>query len=116
MNQLNEEKQNKLQHDLQNESFADCADNLRIAKNYSEAIRVCLEGLSSNPEFDRGRLVLARIYYDCGYIDFSLRELAYIYQKCPDNIYVKRLMDYFKRAKKPSKETSIIISDFIEKK
>ncbi len=114
MNQFNEEIQIRPQRNLQDKSFADYADGLRISKNYSEAIRVCLDGLSKDPEFDKGRLVLARIYYDCGYIDFSLRELSYISQKSPENLYIKRLIDHFRRAKKNPKETSIIISEFSE--
>lgn len=83
----------KIREDLQSESFAEYAEMLRISKKYSASIRVCLDGLSKNPSMDKGRLVLARTYYDCGYVDFALRELTFLSKRHKDNIYIKRLID-----------------------
>lgn len=87
------ELRHKMRQSAEKECFAEYAEQLRLAKKYSASIRVCLEGLSHNPNEDRGRLVLARTYYDCGYIAFSLRELNFLSNRHPDNVYIKRLVE-----------------------
>ncbi|MGI6681315.1 MAG: hypothetical protein ACOX3T_07540 [Bdellovibrionota bacterium] len=97
---------NNLKHNLRQsaemEFFPEYAEKLRLVKKHSASIRVCLEGLSKYPSVDRGRLVLARTYYDCGYVDFALKELLYLNQKNPDNIFIKRLITKFSISKKIS--------------
>lgn len=102
-----------MRQNAEKECFAEYAEILRISKKYSASIRVCLEGLSKNPSFDRGRLVLARVYYDCGYIDFALRELTYLIQKHPNNVYIKRLIEKFSQSKKLNNCTPSIISKYV---
>ena len=93
------ELKHQLRQNIEKECFAEYAEKLRLSRKYSASIRVCLEGLSKNPTVDRGRLVLARTYYDCGYIDFSLRELSFLIKRHPDNVYIKSLIEKLSLAK-----------------
>ena len=68
-----------------NPLFAELADMLRQKGEHLKAIEVCLSGLSSNPECAKGRLMLARIYYERSYLPFAigeLKELARQLQTC----------------------------------
>lgn len=91
--------------------FAEYAECLRQVKRYSVAISVCLKGLTLNPTCDRGRLVLSRIYYDCGYRQFAINELSFLYQKYPENLYIERLLSQIKNSKNQLQQnTSIVYS------
>ncbi len=74
-------------------SFADYAEHLRLDDKLTEALQVCLQGLNSNPSCHKGRLVLARIYYQQRFIGFALRELYQIADALPERRSIVRLIE-----------------------
>ena len=91
-----------LQYDPGNSVFVGFADLLRSEGSAEEAINVCLLGLTHNPGFHRGRLLLARLYYDKGYIPFAVREVETLVSAAPQNAALRKLL--FKLS--PTSETS----------
>ena len=92
MNSL-EETRALLQDDPGNPAFVDCAEELRRAGDLEEALEICLAGLSANPSSLRGRLVLARVFYESGYIPFAARELAYLRRARPESESLRKLCE-----------------------
>lgn len=82
-----------LAEDPGNPLFADLAEELRAKQNWFDAIQVCLSGLSSNPSCARGRLVLAQIYFDQGYLPFARREVAELVASHPQLSSLRRLWE-----------------------
>lgn len=82
-----------LQDDPGNPAFVDCAEELRRAGDLGEALEICLAGLSANPSSLRGRLVLARVFYESGYIPFAARELAYLRRARPESESLGKLCE-----------------------
>lgn len=82
-----------LEKDPGNVLFYDLAVGLSIEGNLLDAIEVCLRGLSVNPSFHKGRLLLARLYYDCGFIPFAVRELEFLLGACPNSRSIRRLVE-----------------------
>lgn len=80
-----------LEEDPGNSVFCDYAEQLRIAGNFPKALDVCLKGLSVNPDFHKGRLALARIFYEQSYLPFAIREVKCLSEALPDNRYLQRL-------------------------
>ena len=83
----------RLQQDPGDECFVEYADYLRVHRRYLEGIGVCLAGLSANPGLRRGRLVLARVFYDAGYLPFAAREVEELSRLAPANPAIKRLLE-----------------------
>lgn len=83
----------RLEQDPGDDCFVDYAEHLRLNKRYPEAINVCTAGLSANPEAHVGRLVLARTFYNSGYISFALREIKELLEACPESPVLKRLAE-----------------------
>lgn len=83
----------RLTEDPGDECYADYADFLRVRKRFSEAVGVCLAGLSADPGYRRGRLILARVFYDAGFLPFAVREVEELQRQAPDNPALKRLLD-----------------------
>lgn len=75
-----------------NSVFEEFAEFLRSTKAYSEALSVCLAGLSANPAAHRGRLILARVFYEQGFMPFAARELAVLHHELPQNRAIKKLL------------------------
>lgn len=73
--------------------FVEFADYLRGLRRQSEAIDVCLAGLSANPDAHRGRLLLARVFYECGFIPFAVRELRHLRDHFSDNRALGKLIE-----------------------
>jgi hypothetical protein len=48
--------------------------------------------LTKNPNCHRGRLVLARLYYDAGYIPFAVTELEKLCRYLPESQALRRLL------------------------
>lgn len=82
-----------LEKDPGNVLFYDLAVGLSLEGNLIDAIEVCLRGLSVNPGFHKGRLLLARLYYECGYIPFAVKELESLFGACPNSKSVRRLLE-----------------------
>lgn len=72
--------------------FVDRAEGLRISGKLDEALAMALKGLSENPEECRGRLVLARIFYEKGYLPFAVREVEHLARQVPSNTALKKLL------------------------
>jgi lipopolysaccharide biosynthesis regulator YciM len=73
-----------IENDPANERFPEYADFLRKNSEYKEALYILIKGLNGNPNNYRGRLILARVYYelDCWY--FAVRELEVLYFELPN--------------------------------
>jgi len=72
--------------------FVSYSDNLRIIGNLSDALCVCMAGLSASTDDVKGRLVLAQIFYDLGFLPFAIRELKELNRTLPENESIKRLL------------------------
>lgn len=86
------EVETQLAQDPGNPVFAEYADQLRKEGQYSEALEVCYRGLSANPSVHRGRLVLARVYYEKLYWPFAIREVQQLQKELPHSETLKRLL------------------------
>lgn len=74
-------------------AFAEFADILRRDGRHGEGFEVCFAGLTANPGCHRGRLVLARLFYERLYWPFAVRELKQLAEALPDNKQVRRLLE-----------------------
>ncbi len=81
-----------LESDPGNSVFADLAEIFRTRLDFSQALQVSLSGLSHNPGCHKGRLTLARTYYDMGFTPFAVRELELLIQELPDNEELRKLL------------------------
>ena len=73
--------------------FAQVADSLRRAGKWSDALDIALSGLTANPQCHRGRLILARLFYDRHYYPFAVRELEHLHRAVPENASIGRLLE-----------------------
>jgi hypothetical protein len=73
--------------------FSDVAVALCQEGKTLEAIDVCLAGLCNTPSVIRGRLVLARAFFERGYVPFAVRELEQLRREVPENDSVRRLLE-----------------------
>lgn len=76
-----------------NPVFAEYAEELRAGGERTKALEVCLAGLTANPSCPRGRLVLARVYYELGFFPFAQRELDQLSKEMPDSKLVAKLIE-----------------------
>lgn len=74
-------------------AFAESAENLRRSGKLEEALKVCLQGLSANPAHHKGRLVLARVFFEMGYLPFAIREIEELCEALPESKSLQRLRD-----------------------
>ncbi len=89
--------QQDLEQILKNEPgdprFVEFAQQLFVQGQNLRSIEVCLAGLSANPAAHEGRLLLAQIYFSCGYYPFATRELLELHRALPDNQTIVRLLE-----------------------
>ena len=81
-----------LSEDPGNPIFAEYAESLRVKNELDKAMHVCLRGLSVNPDFHKGRLLLARIMFLKEYTPFVIRELEHLIKVFPDNKSIKKIL------------------------
>jgi len=81
----------RVEVDCGDPAFAELADLLRRTSRLTEALEVCLAGLSRNPGVYRGRLTLARIYVERGWHPFAVREIEVLSRELPTNEALQRL-------------------------
>jgi len=93
MDLIESEVQTKLSENTGDPIFAQYADQLRRTGRWQDGLKVALCGLSASPDCHRGRLVLARIFYDARCFPFAIRELQYLHAALPDNASVMRLLE-----------------------
>lgn len=72
--------------------FAEYAELLRRKDRFWDAFKVCIQGLTVNPDCHSGRLTLARLFYELGSVSFAARELKIVYRAMPNNESVKILV------------------------
>jgi predicted Zn-dependent protease len=76
-----------------NPAFADYAARLVAEERLHDAIIVCLQGLSANPELSRGRLIFAHALFRAGYVPFAAREVLMLLENFPTNPHLASLLD-----------------------
>lgn len=81
-----------IREDPANPVFSDLADLLRKKGGHLEALKVCLDGLSLNPKDHKGRLALARIFYDLNHTPFAVREVQELCREFPKSEHLKKLL------------------------
>ena len=65
--------------------FVSLAELLRAARRHFEALGVLVAGLSASPDNHKGRLLLARVFYELQAIPFAVRELKELCLALPGN-------------------------------
>lgn len=75
------------------QAFVELAERLRRRGSLSEALEVCLNGLTKNPTNHQGRLVLARVFYDRRSYPFAVRELEALQEALPESKTIRRLLE-----------------------
>lgn len=83
-------------------SFTDQAETLAGEGRLDEAVGVCVRGLSDTPNHHRGRLLLAKLYYQSGSLPFAIRELEYLARELPTNKAVLSLLEALNPGSKAS--------------
>ena len=73
--------------------FVERASALYAEGESAAALNLCIDGLSSYPNEARGRLLLARIFYEQGRIPFAVREVRELCSEHPDVKALSRLLE-----------------------
>lgn len=80
------------QDDPKSKIFAPLAESYRKIGLVDQAIEICIEGLSSNPDFVGGKVALARAYFDKKQ-HAKVRDLLMpVIDKIPDNLLAQKLL------------------------
>lgn len=82
----------RLQKEPGSRLFAQLAEELRKEGELEEAIRVCREGLSKNPNYPSARMTLGRALFDNGDLPGARGELEAVLKGAPDNILASRML------------------------
>ena len=77
------------------DEFVMKAEALRKEGKLQEALMLSLQGLSALPGCLTGRLVLARVFYELGYIPFARREIEELLKADQDSAALKSLAAKF---------------------
>jgi predicted Zn-dependent protease len=88
---MDEQTQALLAHDPGAPQFVVAAEALRLEGGHAEALVVLLKGLSCSPNNQQGRLLLARVLYECDCVPFAIRELAQLCAALPNNPSLHKL-------------------------
>lgn len=80
------------QDDPTSRIFAPLAESYRKLGLVDEAIEICKEGLSANPDFLGGKVALARAYFDKGSYAQVRDLLNPVIDRIPDNLVAQRLL------------------------
>ncbi len=81
-----------LAEDPGNSIFPEYADELRRRGELSQALEICLAGLSASPSSYRGRLVLAHVFYEKGLVPFAIREIEHLCLSFPEKASLRKLL------------------------
>lgn len=73
-------------------AFAELADAYRRRGDYQGALDLCFNGLTANPGCLRGRVVLARLFYERLHFPLAVRELLEVLRTVPGNPYARKLL------------------------
>lgn len=88
-----DELKSRIASDSGDPAFAELSDLYMAEGRVGEALTTLLAGLSANPDFHIGRLVLARLFVHLGYTPFAIRELQTLHRQRPDCDSVRRLLE-----------------------
>ena len=88
-----EEYRGILAKDAGNAVFIEYAKLLIAQDRLPAALMVCLKGLSSSPGERRGRLMLARVFYELGMLPFAAREIEALSLDLPECGSLRSLRD-----------------------
>ncbi len=88
-----EELKARLASDSGDPAFAELSDLYMAEGKVGEALTTLLSGLSANPGYHVGRLVLARLFAHLGYAPFAVRELVTLRQQRPECESIRRLLE-----------------------
>ena len=89
-----QELRDTLASDPTDSSFVRLAELHLADQEYAQAREVCFYGLTSNPENLQARLLLSRLFYLDGMLEFSVRELVEL-KKRAELPAVDTLLDLF---------------------
>lgn len=107
-----EESKNILIDDPGNARFVDYAEFLRKEGRLDEALLISLKGVSANPTLTKGRLILARVFYELGFHAFAAREIRELLATMPENGTLKRLLELLSPGEGDFEESVVAESDF----
>lgn len=79
------------QDDPRSKIFAPLAEAYRKVGMIDEAIEICKEGLSANPEFTGGKVALARCYFEKKLHQLAKETLEPLIDRIPDNLIAQKL-------------------------
>ena len=88
---MDEQLQLLLERDPGAPQFVAVAEELRLEGVHSEALVVLLKGLSCSPNNYQGRLLLARVLYECDCVPYAVREVAQLCAELPSNMSLSKL-------------------------
>jgi predicted Zn-dependent protease len=88
---MDEQTQALLAHDPGAPQFVVAAEALRLEGGHAEALVVLLKGLSCSPNNQQGRLLLARVLYECDCVPYAIRELEQLCAALPNNPSLHKL-------------------------
>ncbi len=106
MNITEQEYRATLNDDPGSPVFIELADLLYREGRMTEAVEICLGGLTANPSAHRGRLLLARFYYEKGYLPFAVQEVEKLTSALPQNEELAKLLQKLAPGSKPSVSTA----------
>lgn len=81
----------KLADDPGAPEFADLADLLIDQGRMHDAFAVLFAGLSANPACHVGRLTLAKLFFQCDYLPFAVREIELLVREVPHSESLRKL-------------------------
>ncbi|WKZ57933.1 MAG: hypothetical protein QY326_04500 [Bdellovibrionota bacterium] len=81
-----------LASDPGDEVFVDYGDYLRRTGRLNDALLITLRGLSHTPDNSRGRLLLARLYFELGFTPFAVREIRELQAEYPQRKFLRQLL------------------------
>ena len=96
----------------QSKVFVKLAEEYRKSGLIEEALDVCEKGLTANPKYLGGNMMLAKIYFDMGEYDKSFQEVKKVSSVQQDNLMAQNLiLELY--IKKGDKDNAIRVCDII---
>ena len=89
----------------QSKVFCSLAQVYRMEKNLKKAEKICLQGISHNPSYSAGYVLLAKIHRDSNKIDRALAILNQAKELGPENHQVYQLLGEIYREKREPLKT-----------
>lgn len=87
------ELEQTVKDDAGDPAFAELAELMILSGDLQEALQVCIKGLSIAPDVHKGRLMLARVFFELEALPFAAREVKVLLDEFPDNKFLRRLYE-----------------------